>query len=151
MNVRTRLVLAALVFTQSVYAQPFSISGSITDGADKSPLIGVTVTLAPVNDTANKQGSATNPSGVFTFNNIAAGRYLVKASYVGYEAYTHMLNVTKTTDLGAIALKPSSQSLKGVTVVDKQKRVEQMGDTTQFNANAYKTNPDAVLPTTRVH
>ena len=143
MNLRTRLVLAALVFTQSVYAQSFSISGSITDGADKSPLIGVTVTLAPIKDTANKQGSATDPSGVFTFNNIGAGRYLVKASYIGYEPYTRMLNITQTTDLGAIAMKPTSQSLRGVTVTEKQKRVEQMGDTTQFNANAYKTNPDA--------
>lgn len=126
-----------------MYAQTFSISGKVTDGTDLSALIGVTVTIAPVNDTANKRGATTDAEGIFTIENIRNGSYLLKASYIGFVPYTQALTITGNTNTGAIALKPNNQSLKSVTVTEKQKRVEQLGDTTQFNANAYKTNPDA--------
>ena len=36
-----------------------------------------------------------------------------------------------------------SKLLKEVVIEEKQIRVQQLGDTSQFNANAFKTNKDA--------
>jgi len=128
---------------QIAKAQPYSIAGKVADAKDQTPLTGVTVTVAPITDTAKKTGSVTDPDGNFSIENLNAGKYLLKISYIGFEPYTRMLNMTSNTNIGTIGLKANSSALKNVTVTEKQKRVEQLGDTTQFNANAYKTNPDA--------
>ncbi|OSZ78424.1 hypothetical protein CAP35_09255 [Chitinophagaceae bacterium IBVUCB1] len=144
MNISIRLATALLILiAQNAYAQPYNITGKINDATDKSPLIGVTISVAPTSDTGNKQGSITDADGTFTIEGCKAGRYILKASYIGYEPYTRLLNITGNTNIGTIALNGSNSSLKNVTITEKQKRVEQLGDTTQFNANAYKTNPDA--------
>lgn len=128
---------------QIAKAQPYSIAGKVADAKDQTPLIGVTVTVAPITDTTKKTGRVTDPDGNFSIENLNAGKYLLKISYIGFGPYTRMLNMTSNTNIGTIGLKANTSSLKNVTVTEKQKRVEQMGDTTQFNANAYKTNPDA--------
>jgi hypothetical protein len=45
--------------------------------------------------------------------------------------------------LGTLALRAGGVSLKGVEVVGKAAAAVQKGDTAQFNAGSYKTNPDA--------
>ncbi len=46
-------------------------------------------------------------------------------------------------DLGTLSLRPDVTELKGVVVEGRQIRVEQKGDTAQYNAGAFKANPDA--------
>ncbi len=50
---RTLLIaLIGILLTTASFAQPYTISGKILDGTDHSALIGATVVVAPVNDTA---------------------------------------------------------------------------------------------------
>jgi uncharacterized membrane protein YgcG len=138
------IVTALLSINAKAYSQGFNVSGQVVDNTDNSVLAGVPVTLAPANDTAQKTGIVTDIDGNFILPNVAAGQYLLTISYLGYEKFTRNVSVIDTdVALGQLKLKTSSTTLKTVNVAGTQIRSQQIGDTTQFNANAYKTNPDA--------
>jgi len=137
------LFLIFLFATGNVFAQTNMLSGKLLDAADNSALIGATVVIYPATDTSQKSGSVTDVDGGFVIENLSAGKYVMKAMYVGFENITQTINLTANTDLGNIKMKASSEQLKNVTVKEEAIRAIQSGDTTNFNANAYKTNPDA--------
>lgn len=137
------LFIIALLSGHLLSAQTFSVSGTILDGTDNSSLIGVTVVVSPVKDSAQKFGNVTDEDGKFSIDNLPANQYILKVVYVGFENYTRSINLTQTTDIGIIKLKASATQLANVTVTEQAVRGTQSGDTTSFNANAYKTNPDA--------
>lgn len=133
-------VLAAL----SSGAQTFSVKGRIISKADTVPLTGAIIRLTSVTDTGTVSAAAADMNGRFELTNVAPGRYRLSSAYISYKPVQKLVVVTdKDTDLGTIAAAPDASLLKTVTVETEQQRAEQRGDTTQFNAGAYKTNPDA--------
>lgn len=145
MKFKTAFLLIFLLFTNHIIsAQDLSLSGTILDGTDNSSLIGVTVVASSVKDTSQKYGNVTDIDGKFSISNMPAGKYILKVVYVGFESYTRQIDLAEATDIGTIKLKASTTQLANVTVTEQAVRAVQSGDTTSFNANAYKTNPDAV-------
>ncbi|WP_052732613.1 outer membrane beta-barrel protein [Hymenobacter terrenus] len=126
------------------YAQaPTTVSGRVTDSKDQSPLIGANVLLIRLPDSV-KTGAAADANGKFQFDNVAAGRYVLDASFVGYQKLSQVLTVSgQPVQLGTLALQTGGVRLKGVVVTGQAAQPVQKGDTTQFNARAFKTNPDA--------
>ena len=55
----------------------------MTDAKDQSALIGANVLLIHLPDSV-KAGTAVDADGRFQFDNVAAGRYVLDASFVGY-------------------------------------------------------------------
>lgn len=140
---RYSFLFITLLITQYTFAQNFTIRGRIIEKADTSGLIGVSVIATPTNDTSNKNGTATDESGVFVISNLPTGTYKLSTSYIGYNSLERTINVTGDINIGTLVLEAAPTTLSNVTVQGVQTRVQQLGDTTQFNANAYKTNPDA--------
>jgi len=125
-------------------AQSLSLSGKVTDKKDASPLPGVSVSVVSKADTNVKTGGVTDADGNFSVLVSGPGFYDVRLSYVGYKPVTRIAEVTdKEFPMGAIPMESMAKELKGLTVEGKQIRAEQKEDTSQFNADAYKTNPDA--------
>lgn len=141
---RTLLCVFAIMISNHLIAQ-YKLSGIIFDKTDKtSGLPGVTVALTSKSDTTQKKGAVTDEEGHFIIENISAGKYRLQISYVGYKQSERNIDIqNKDIELNSIELSPSSTTLSNVTIEGKQVRAEQLGDTTQFNAGAYKTNPDA--------
>jgi uncharacterized membrane protein YgcG len=138
------LAILSLFVSTQLWAQGINISGRVLDKTDTSDLAGVTISIAPITDTNAKTGTITDFDGSFVLENIRPGQYRLQASYIGFNTYTRTIAVNNTPiDAGTINLQPSPTTLKNVIVQAKQVRAQQMGDTTQFNAGAYKTNPDA--------
>ena len=136
-------ILLALVF-QLVWmlglAQSTSLSGVILDESDNTPLIGTHVVL--INDQF-QYSAVTDPEGSFLFEGISTGSYKLQASYVGYEDISRDVHLTMTPlHLGTIKMKQGID-LDEVQVVEQVVPVMQKGDTTQYNAAAFKTLPDA--------
>ncbi|MEM1137337.1 MAG: carboxypeptidase-like regulatory domain-containing protein [Bacteroidota bacterium] len=128
----------------SVTAQEYNLSGVLKDSANNDPLIGATIILSNEKDTTSKKLTTSNLEGLFTFNNLVNGDYLLKIRYIGYQTITVKQQINgRNIDLGIIILNPSQDMLDAVEVEGKVLPVVQKGDTTQFNANAFKTNPDA--------
>ena len=145
MNPRFRQLFLLLVLGfGTAHAQaPTTVSGRVADGKDQSALIGANVLLVHLPDSV-KTGAAADASGRFQFDNVVAGRYLVDASFVGYQRVRQNVTVAGTpVQLGTLALPAGGVQLKGVVVTGAAAQSVQKGDTTQFNAKAFKTNPDA--------
>jgi len=146
MGARLTTLFSILLLSLSVAAQTYSISGRIADFKDTSALTGVTVILKNGTDTSINTGlgAVTDANGRFEIDDINPGPYLVHTEYVGYISINRIVNVVdKNISVGAIAMKASTNELKGVTIEGKQVRAEQNGDTTSFRADAFKVNPDA--------
>jgi uncharacterized membrane protein YgcG len=143
MNKRILLLLSLLLPGSLTFSQHTTVRGILTDAKDNQPILNVTVLLTSTKDTTNKQAALTDPDGVFNLT-VPAGTYMLTTIMLGYESITRSLTLTGApADLGTITLKGTAAQLQNVTVQSTVLRTDQNGDTTAFNANAYKVNPDA--------
>lgn len=124
-------------------AQNIGFTGKVVSDSDGEPLTGVTVTLTPAGDSSRRTGAVTDYDGQFQIANLAAGSYQLEARYLGFSNYSRRITLREDTDMGTLRMKFNSQLLKDVVVVAQQIQMTQRGDTTSFNAGAFKTNPDA--------
>ena len=130
--------------SDQVKAQTYSVKGKVTDSTDTIPLPGATILLVNISDTTIFVGTTTSSNGYFQFARVAPAHYRLKISFISYNTYKQSIYVKNSNViLPTIKLNKINTQLKEVTIVTNQIRVEQKGDTLQFNANAYKTNPDA--------
>jgi len=137
-------ILFALLFTLTAISQNVTITGKIYDSQSNTSLPGANVFLINSADTSIKYITISNAAGVFSYTGIAEGKYKLRIIFMGYKK--ELVNVTadKTfVDIGIIKIQPSPVVLKNVNVEEKYIRAEQIGDTTQYNANAFKTKHDA--------
>lgn len=144
MRIRAALSILSIFITHTVLAQ-YKISGKIVDKTDNNyPLTGVSISLTAADDSSDKTGTVTDTGGYFIFNNLSPRSYIIKALYVGFAPYTRTITITnKDAALGTIEMSPAGNTLQNVIVTAEQIKAQQKGDTSEFNANAYKTNPDA--------
>lgn len=120
-----------------------SLTGKLLDARDGQPILNATVQLQSNADTSIKQAVLSDYDGNFTIS-VPPGSYRFSTANIGYEPTYRIVQLTSNPlNLGTLSLKSSSTQLKSITVAATQIRSEQNGDTTAFNANAFKTNPDA--------
>lgn len=123
--------------------QAANISGQVVDDNNEK-LTGALVTLMyPWEDVT---GSAvTDDQGRFVIKDIEAGGYIFQIQYLGYVDYKVELTLKDNApvDLGSIILATSAVDLSEVEIKEKLPMATQQGDTTAFNADAFKTLPDA--------
>ncbi|HSR39657.1 MAG TPA: TonB-dependent receptor [Phnomibacter sp.] len=136
------LFIVAAAF--SVNAQTFTIKGLLRD-ADTARYLGkATVKLAPMADTSRGRFVTANDNGQFTIAEVKPGTYLLTFSFTGYQQQNRRVSVTSANiDLGDVLMVKQEKTLGEVTVVGKVPPARQKGDTTEFNAAALKSNPDA--------
>lgn len=126
-----------------VQAQEFSIQGQLVDSQNQ-PLVAADVELLNPADSTFIQGVTTDLTGRFVIASVKKGRYMLGFTYVGFDPLFKFEKVEKANlDLGKLTLTTASVGLSQVNVTGKMVTVQQNGDTTQINANAFKTNPDA--------
>lgn len=143
---KTKILLSLFTMLLAAFAaqgQTFSVRGAVRDNNDQQPLIGVSVVVSPAQDTGQRSGAVTDIDGSFSIANLRPGLYRLRISYLGYETISRNLNLNTDQDLGTLSMKTGSNVLQTVTVEGTQIRSQQLGDTSQFNAGSYKTNPDA--------
>lgn len=119
------------------------LSGKLTDKEDGSEIVGATVLFINVKDSARSKVAATNEMGVFQVKGMEQAFYRLKITSLGYKPFTKIMRVAVSGDMGTIPLTPDTKVLDNIEIKGEVVAVEQIGDTTQYNAQAYKTNPDA--------
>jgi hypothetical protein len=121
------------------------ILGRVSSSGDNQPIAGCIVQLLKTDSTLVKATSS-NAEGFFQLEDIAEGNYLIKVGILGFTPQWKSLVVAgEPARAGMFRLEPASKELATQEVEAAQVRTEQKGDTTQFNAGAFKTNPDATL------
>jgi hypothetical protein len=130
------------VYAQSANPQPIRIVGKFISDTDKSVMSGVAVTLYTP-DSTQQFFTVTDNNGVFVFQNITPARYRLRASFIGYQDFNIRLALSTTNiNMGIQKMKFGTTDIKGVTIHGVVP-VRQNEDTTEYNADAFKTQPDA--------
>lgn len=124
------------------YGQNISLSGSVTNAEDSTFLEGAEVRLTYLPDSV-QEGKLTDSKGAFLLENLKKGNYILNIRYLGYRDYNLLIQLETSRNLGKIALEPETVSTGEVRIVGKVPSATQLGDTTQYNAKAFKVNPDA--------
>jgi hypothetical protein len=125
------------------YSQEFSVRGIVIDSSSGNPLPGASILMIKLPDSA-KVGVTSNKRGIFFFQNLTPGKYTMRITYVGFKPFSRRVNITdRNLELGEIRLSETGSELDEIEVTALMPSAEQIGDTLQFNAGAFKTNPDA--------
>ncbi len=134
------LCLASLAAT----AQNYRIVGTTLDSVGRSPVVGAYVSIEVPGKPDKPIYTTTSLDGKFEFTGLIPQKYLLKVSYLSYRNSERTVDVKDpVTNVGTIILTEAAQDLKEVQVVGQIQQSQMKGDTTQFNAAAFKTNPDA--------
>ena len=127
---------------------PGTIRGTLADSATGKPLREAPVSLLWAKDSAYVSFGITDGDGRFALRNVAIGRYLVQVSPLGYRPRFRPVAVTAdqpTPEVGTLLLGGLAQQLGEVVVTQNLAPVSVQGDTLDFNARAFKTQPNAAV------
>ncbi len=136
----------AIVFSFSFsfsYAQ-INVRGRIIDEANQS-VAGASVFLLNGHDSLIIKGTNVDSNGIFIIDELNANTtYLLKILSLGYDPLFRSLKISNSSvTLGTITLVQNTAMLKQVEIDAKLPLATQNGDTTSYNANAFKVNKDA--------
>lgn len=108
-------------------------------------LMDVRVALLSVPDSSVVKVAMTDEGGNYMMTDLTPGTYLLKVTSLEYSDQVKRIELPAGKTVMDFAMKTDTKLIDEVTVEAKAIRVEQKGDTTQYNAEAYKTNPDATV------
>ncbi|WP_026995776.1 TonB-dependent receptor [Flectobacillus major] len=140
-----KLLTLSFLFTicLSAFGQNSRLTGKIVDNKGE-PLIGVNIVLTNLKDAKDKHFGPTDVNGRFMISKISTASYTMKASIVGYKDLIQTVEINKDlVNLGQVVMAEAVNELSEVVVKGKAATMVQKGDTLQYNANAFKTAPDA--------
>ncbi|MDY5087697.1 MAG: outer membrane beta-barrel protein [Alloprevotella sp.] len=146
---RKAVALAALTAAAvaPAVAQRFVVTGQVRNAQTKAPEEFVSAVLLRADSTAIV-GAMTDEKGRFTLMARQAGRYIIKVSSVGSRTVYTNVALTAQADsvnVGTISLQSADHQLGTAVVTATVARVEQVNDTTQYNASAYRVPEGSTL------
>ncbi len=141
------LVCTCATFSWAQNSKRITVTGTVIDGDDKSPIGQATVQLLSLPDSTMAVGNVTNNNGVFS---IAArpGKYVLRVSFVGYLTQDKPLQLTAnkpTVNIGTLTLPTDAIMLGEAVIVAEAPQVTVSEDTIGYNASAYRTPEGAML------
>ncbi|SFQ02094.1 outer membrane beta-barrel family protein [Hymenobacter arizonensis] len=125
-----------------------TVRGTLADSTTGKAIREASVTLTLAKDSSYVMFGITDGDGQFALRNVAPGNYRVLVTALGYRAQLVPVAVTAanpTPDLGPLRLGVLSQKLGEVVVTQERAPVTVRGDTIDFNAKAFKTQPNAAV------
>ena len=139
------ILLCLIVISTSVniFSQNISVSGQVADSSSKKPLGKANVIFSHLPDMKIK-GIIADNNGKFRIENLTPGKYLLTVSFIGYKSYKKNIQIDRTIELPKIFLIPEGVEMKEVDIIGKTSGVTIKNDTTEYSADAFKVNKDAV-------
>lgn len=127
------IIFLLLILVQAAHTQ-VNINGTVTNISDK-PVEGANVLLLNNTDSLLVKGTVSNAAGIFNFENIKAGRYIISATYTGVKQYfSNEISVGKEDfNTEVIRLINNDKLLSDVTVVARKPMFEQKIDRMVIN------------------
>ncbi|GHA70375.1 TonB-dependent receptor [Pontibacter akesuensis] len=118
------IAVVAMLLPLQLLAQ-YQLSGHVRNATSKEGLAGATVVLE-----RTQTGTTSGTNGSFSFNNLPAGAYTLKVSFLGFEEQRVNVNLQQDTDLN-ITLRP--KALQASEVVVQATRADERTGTTFTN------------------
>ncbi len=116
----------------------------VISALDSIAMAGTTVSVGG----AGGQHVLCDADGVFSISNVPYGRVPISFVFMGYRTLHDTITVNKPiTELGIIRIDEEAEEMEAIIVPATAIMAVQKGDTTQFNAAAFRTHPDADVET----
>ncbi|QMW01766.1 outer membrane beta-barrel family protein [Spirosoma foliorum] len=135
---------SGLTFAQKVSGKA-EVIGVAVDSVSGKPLRMATVSLMTDRDSSYIDATITNGDGQFRLRNVGPGRYRILVTFLGYRNASSYITVGRETPInaGTIRMIEQASTLNEVTVRQERSPVAVKGDTVEFNAGSFKTQPNA--------
>ena len=134
-SLRMLLVLLLFVYCSTTTNAQSKLQGSVINSKNE-PISDATVLLLNSGDSSLIKGLFTSSGGRYAFEKIAAGNYIVSASFSGYkQVYSPVIHVEENQNksVDALTLSEKISSLTEVTVAAKKPLFEQKVDRMVIN------------------
>jgi uncharacterized membrane protein YgcG len=122
--------------------QERKLTGKVTDGVAKTPMIGANVLIKTVTDSL-LLGTVTGAEGKFEIVRPNIPSVKVEITFIGYKTISITHQFRQPLELGELILLEDTKVLGEVLIEGQVPVGEVKGDTTSFNANAFKTQENA--------
>lgn len=114
----------------------FAITGKVVSQTG-APIAFANIALLQAPDSSLVTGTTSDSAGTFRLENLPAGRYFVKATFLGYKtefsAVFEANNPEHPLDIGRLTLQEDANILESVTVTGQKPLIEQKLDRTVLN------------------
>lgn len=141
------LILLLLAAFTTAGAQTYVVQGELQDSQTDMRLMYATAAILQKDNTMIRS-TMSDSAGHFRLEISKAGDYRLRLSYIGYKTQYKDIklgNGTDSVNVGKVMLVSEENTLTEATVTATAARVQQIGDTTQFNAEAYRVPEGSTL------
>ena len=146
---KTLIAVLAIIALGITQAHAAVINGILVDATDTTELMQATVVLLQADkDSTYVKGTVTDMNGVFNLEDVEAGHYYLKCSYIGYENLIKRVSIGadgRDVNMGMLMLPQNTVVLKETVVMGVKSAVVVKEDTIEYNADTYKTQANAVV------
>jgi hypothetical protein len=141
-------ILAVLLFlSYSLHAQSqYNLKGVVIDTTSNTKLVNTTISVLNSKDSTLYKFSRATTDGTFAINNLSKGKFILLVTYPGYADYVEhfTLDSARTSrDFGKVNMILKANLLASVLIKGDVKAIKIKGDTTEYNAAAFKIQPNA--------
>ncbi len=141
------LLLALISCTITALAQKNgSIKGVAFDTLSKQSVSSATVSVMDKKDSSLVTFTMTDNGGRFELKGIPNGDYRLLITHVNYHNSSNLFSISdsaRSRDFGNITMNDKAKVLGEVVVTNEAPPVTLVGDTVQYNAGSFKTQPNA--------
>lgn len=134
------------LFQQRMQQARANRGNAVQDSTNRPvPMSGANIVLFSAADTTTQfRGVNSGSDGRFELTRIPNGQYILKASFVGYQTFRAEITVDGTdVQRVMVFMQEDPLTLEEVRIAGLRPEVEVRGDTTVYNADGVKVNPDA--------
>lgn len=142
---RVILVVSLLLAVGAIATAQSNLEGSVVSKAENTPLLQSSVVLLDPQDSTMVAFAMTDEAGKFLIKKQEHGNYLLQISFIGYATRYQDIDLQDDLDLGVIALVTEAEALKSIEVTADRIPIRIDNDTIIYDANAFKTRPNAVV------
>lgn len=142
------LLVLLLCSFHTIIAQTINVEGKISDETTSETLPGATAMLLQTNDSTLYKFGVSNAEGKFNLKGAKSGTYILQISFIGYNTFYKTVELKAEQPIlqvGNIGLTTKAALLKGVEIVEEIVPMAIKGDTVEYDADAFKTQPDATV------
>jgi len=147
MNTFIRIGILIFACSFSLNAQTLALKGELQDG-NKSPLIGAVVVALNAKDSTLLSYSVSDLDGKFELLGLPKADIDLQITYIGFGTIQRFLTLDgseKVTNLDIITMVAEGKMLDAVVVTGEYVPIRVTKDTLEYNADAFKTQPNAVV------
>ncbi len=139
------IITAALLVSSLLgVAQNHKVEGTLV-GENNDPLAYATVVFLQAKDSVMSQFGITDESGNFVVKGLKQGDYIAQFAFLGYQNFSKNITLTEDVNMGSVKMEEENVKLNEVEIEAEMIPVKIKGDTIQYNADAFTTQPHAVV------